>query len=426
MTLQTNRPDRFAPMQLLGTPHGRTFLWMWLGQTISMFGSHMTTFAFGVWLFRITGQATPLTLTALAGFLPAVVIGSFAGVVVDRLPRKQVLILSDLAQALASLGLLGLFLAGRAELLFICALLAVSSAASAFQEPAQEAAISALIPPDQLGRANGLLSFGNGIANVVAPIAAGALVTLIDVSGVIVFDLATFVFAAFVLLPRAIPSPQKATTEEPHSTAEDLAQGWRYLSRHGGLAGLMLVVACFNFSNMITVTLLNPTVLAVTNDSVQLGLVFAVFGVGGIVGGGLMAAWGGPKRLVFGVIGGIVLNGLLSQILFGLAPLLLLWLLASLANGVLVPILGGANRAIWQRAVPAELQGRVFALRLLANRITIGAAFALAGPLADMVFVPFFGTANGLGYRVMFLLFGALTVLIGLAAMALPSIRRVG
>lgn len=119
-----------------------TFVWLWFAQSISLLGSHMTTFAFGVWLYQRTGQATALALAALFGYLPAVLVGIFAGVVVDRYSRKWIMLLADGVQALATLTLLVLLATGWLAVWMIYSLLALSSIAVAFQEPAQDATTS--------------------------------------------------------------------------------------------------------------------------------------------------------------------------------------------------------------------------------------------------------------------------------------------
>lgn len=202
--------------------------------------------------------------------------------------------------------------------------------------------------------------------------------------------------------------------------------------------GLLSVAsAAANFTNMATVVLLTPAILSHTNDAVGLGAVCSVFGLGSIVGGGLMATWGGPCWRVHGVFGVIMLNGLLSQVLFGLGATLPVWLAASFANGVLAPIYTGSSRAIWQTKVAPALQGRVFALRLLVSRAAVPLGSLCAGALADGVFAPamqgalgrtlapVLGEAPGRHFNAMFIVFGALSILVGGAGYLLPRTRRV-
>ncbi len=408
---------------------GRTFLRLWLGQTVSAFGSHMSGLALGVWLFQRTGSATPLALTFACGYAPSILLGPYAGALVDRLPRKVTLVAANAAQAAATLAAWGLLLAGQLPAWGVYLLAASASAAGAFGEPALEASVVLLVPPAHLGRANGLQSLGNGLANLLAPVAAGLLVARLGIATVLLADMATFLVGALAALTVAIPNPAPVTRggNIRRALRADLRAGWRALRATPGLTPFLLLYAAFSFTNMSTVVLLTPTVLARGGDAAVLGLVFAAFGAGGLVGGAAATAWRGPRARARAVCGGIALSGLLSQVLFGLASGPPLWLAASFANGVLAPLLFGYTRAVWQASVAPAVQGRVFAWRTLATQAAFLAAGLLAGPLADRIFrgllEPAWGLPPGGGYSLMFVAFGALSTLVGLASLASPAVR---
>jgi DHA3 family macrolide efflux protein-like MFS transporter len=413
---------------------------MWAGQSVSLLGSAMSTFALGIWLFQETGLATPLALTALAGFLPGILAGPFAGALVDRIDRKTAMIFSDTVQGAASLALLLLLAAGRLEPLALYLLLAVGSAAGSLQYPAEAATVSLLVPREQLGRANGLLAMSDGLSNLLAPLLAAALLPFIGVEGVLLIDLLTFAFAVIVLLFLRIPRPAVSAigASERGSLWREARGGWRYIVARPGLLGLLLVFAGINLTMSLTGVLITPLLLARTgNDSVVVGTVFSAFGLGGLIGAAIMTATGGPRPRVHGVFASIALAGVFGQALFGLANSTPLWLVCALLNGLLLPIMNGSSQAIWQAKVEADLQGRVFAVRRVIAQFTAPIGFLASGALADNVFgplmrgpvgeslAPLLGPVEGRGIAAMFLIAGVLTLLDGLSGYLRPRARLV-
>ena len=425
---------------LLRHSGSRTFVWLALGQSVSLFGTHLTAFALGVWLFMETGTATPLALSVLSGFLPSVLLGPYAGVVVDRVSRKWAMLLSDLGQGLATLAILLLLAAGVLEPWMIYGLLALSSAVGAFQYPALASSISLLVPGQHLGRANGLLSFGEGAGGLAAPLLAGVLVPLIGISGVMLIDVVTFAFSALVLFFLRIPTPARSTTQDKRRVPlAEMYEGWRYITHRSGLLGLLLIGALLNLIGIfVTARLVTPLVLARSGgDTAVLGLVTSAFGAGMLVGGAAMTLWGGPKRRIYGALGAMIAIGLSYQVLFGLGRSWLLWMGASFLGAFFIPIQSASANAIWQAKVLPAVQGRVFALRRTVGQALTPVGLLSIGPLADQVaeplmqgplgttLEPLFGTSPGRGFALVMVVFGLLTVLVAIAGLLWPRVRLI-
>src|SRR5690606_24761706 len=140
-----------------------------------------------------------------------------------------------------------------------------------------------------------------------------------------------------------------------------------------------LLFTTVNFTFAFTTALLAPMILARTANNAQiLGTVQSAAGVGGIVGGLLLSAWGGPKRRIYGVIVGLIGSSLIGQSLLGLGRSLPVWIVASFVMMVFIPVLNGSSQAIWQSKVAPDVQGRVFSVRALIGRITLPVATLLA------------------------------------------------
>src|SRR3954468_14460229 len=97
-------------------PGMRAFLIFWLGQLVSLFGTSMSRFALTIWAWQLTGQATALALVAVFSFAPTVIISPVAGAMVDRLPRKLMMMLSDGAAGISSFCILLLYTTGHLQI----------------------------------------------------------------------------------------------------------------------------------------------------------------------------------------------------------------------------------------------------------------------------------------------------------------------
>lgn len=429
-------------MENINQPTGmRGFVVVWMGQVVSMLGTGMTNFALSVWLFQETGEATALTTAIFFFMAPSVLFSPVAGAIVDRFDRKQIMIFSDLLAGIVTIGYLALLATGNLALWHIYVGHVIAGAANSFQFPAYSAAVSLMLPKEQYGRAAGMLSLAASASGILAPAAAGALLGVLGLVGIMAIDVVTFLFAIGALFVVFIPQPPE--TEEGRTGAGSLWQeslyGFRYIFERPSLLGLQLVFFCINFLAMFGFAVMVPMILARTgNNELVLGSVQSLGAIGGVIGGLLLSAWGGPKRRVHGVLLGMFFISIFNQMLMGVAQGLLLWAVASFLGQFILPVLNGSNQAIWQAKVRPDVQGRVFAVRRLIAQITAPIATAIAGPLADNLFEPAMqpggalaslfgnvvGTGPGAGMGLMFLISGALGAMVGLGGYLFPVVRN--
>ena len=209
------------------------YLTIWSGQVVSRLGTGMTRFLL-VWAYEQTGLATTLALLGFAAFLPYLFIGPLAGVWIDRLDRRMVLLGADLGAALLSLGLLGLFWSGGLALWQLYLFEFITGALDAIQGPAHSALISALLPKAQYGRASGLRSLSEFRAQVLAPALGGLALAGLGVAGVLLIDLGTFLVAAITLLAARLPQEVRLPTPQTSAAAPVSVSRWRAALRQVG------------------------------------------------------------------------------------------------------------------------------------------------------------------------------------------------
>jgi MFS family permease len=418
------------------------FVVIWIGQAISLIGTGMSGFALTIWAYEKTGQATTLALVGFFFLLPMIAFSPVAGAIVDRSNRKFMMIISDLGAGVATIGI---FLLNRADMLEIWHLyvaVLIMGTFQVFQWPAYSAAITMMIPKKQYARASGLNQLAESGSGILAPILAGALLGFIGLQGILTIDIITFVFAIGGVLLAIVPQPKESKEGEEGrgSLWTESLYGFRYIFKRPSLLGLQVIFMAGNFFATIGFTLVAPMILARTgNNSLALGSVQSVAAIGSVVGALLISAWGGPKRLVHGVLLGWVFSSLFGQTLFGLAQTVLIWSIFGFLGQIFFPIVNSSNQAIWQAKVAPDVQGRVFSVRRLIAWLVNPIATLIAGPLADVVMEPamqsggpvadllgpIFGTGPGAGMAVIVTLSGIGGALVGLSGYAFRRIRDV-
>ena len=418
------------------------FTIVWVGQVISFLGSGMTWFALTIWAWEITGQATALALVGFFAFGPTVLLSPVAGALVDRWNRKLVMMLSDLAAGLSTVVVLILYASGNLQIWHLYAAGAFAGAFQAFQFPAYSAAVTMMLPKEQYARASGMLSLAESASGVLAPIMAGVLLGPIGITGIMAIDVVTFIVAIGALLIVQVPQPAatEAGKEARGSLLQESAYGFRYIYARKGLLSLLLIFLAANLIFSISYTVLSPMILARTaNNEVVLGTVRSVMGLGGVAGGLLLSAWGGPKRKIHGVLLGMAISSVTGTILLGIGQDLAVWSLGAFFSTFLMPIINGSSQAIWQAKVAPDVQGRVFSVRRLIAQVSAPLAILLSGPLADHVFEPammaggslvssfgsLVGTGSGAGMSLMFVLTGVFGGFVGLVGYLFPAVRDV-
>lgn len=416
----------------------RAFWILWSVLFLSGIGSSLSAFAFGVWVFQETGSTTQFAVTTFAFVLPYALLAPVAGTFVDRWDRRWTMIGADSGQALITALIVWLLWRDQLAVWHLYTAAAFSAIFGAFSGPAYGASIPLLVPKAQLVRVGGLGRFAWSGSRLLAPLLAGFLVVRIGLAGVVLIDLATFLIALIAYGLIRIPQPPRAqpTAVTPRFW-QDLHFGWRYLGERPGLLGLVLIGGVLNLFNNIANTIRIPMLLTYA-DADAVGFVLALSAGGSLVSGALLAIWGGPNRLLPGIVTLIALSGL-GYVMAGLFPLI--WLIGF---GSFVASLAGAGwgmlmEALEQRKVALDVQGRVFGTEGMIALLFEAAAYPLAGLLADRVFEPAMGAGEwlaksvgmlvgvgaGRGMAVQMLLMGVCIISTAVVGALLPRIWRV-
>lgn len=415
----------------------RNFLLIWAGQLISAIGSRLSSFALGIWVLRITGSTTDFAMTFVAMTIPALVVSTIAGALVDRWDRRQTMIACDLFSAATMLVLAGLGATGHLTIWHVYLVVGAASLFDAFRTPAFAASIPLLASHDQLPRVNGMAQTGNAVAEIVGPLLAGVLVASISLQGILILDALTFAVGVATLAAARIPRPLPTSRQNREGLLREAATGWRYVHDRPGLMGLLAIYGSNNFLFSIACVLIAPLLLSFS-DPTRLGVQYAISGSGLLLGGAVMTAWGGPRKRINGVLVFSALAGICLAA-HGLRPSFMLVTAAGFVLFVMMPVISASSNSIWQAKVPAGLQGRCFAIQRILFNTATALGYCLAGPLSECVFEPLLdkrgplvgsvglilGDGPGRGIGLAFITLGTVMTLIAITAYSVPGIRLV-
>jgi MFS transporter, DHA3 family, macrolide efflux protein len=319
------RPRRYRGMD--------AFWLMWGGLIASFTGSGLTRFGLSVWVYQETRDAQAFALLLFFGVLPLSIGALIAGPLVDRLDRRRVLVVSNAVTRLPTLFVMVLWWQGGLELWHIYLALAVNGLANAFVLPAFDASVRMLVPRERLGQASGYSQLMQSLGVVVGPPIAGLFLVAFGLGSIFVIDLVTVVLALGALAFVRIPNPVRSRAAAANSVWGDFVFGLRYVVERPTFLFLSLFLAIVVFGWGFVYALSGPIVLGLGDES-TIGLVYAAFGIGSVVGAMAFAAWGGPRRRIPAILAVTLVNGVLT-VLAGLRPNVL-WI------GAFIALLGSA------------------------------------------------------------------------------------
>jgi len=407
--------------------------------------SSMTGFGMTLWMYKQTGSATAMAGMQVAFITPFLLLSPIAGVLVDRYNRKLMMMVSDLMAVLSTAGIFVLYASGNLQYWHLYIAAVINGLGNTFQWPAYSAAISTMLPKEQYGRANGLMSLLDAGPGVFAPLLAGIILALPmtkpfdSFALIMLLDVLTFFIAIGALLFVYIPQPEKTVEgqQESGSIWRESVYGFKYIFKRPSLLGLQMIFFIGNSFSGMGFTLLAPMVLARTaQNSLIFGSVQTAGAVGGVIGGVIMSAWSGFKRKVHGVLLGWLMSGVFFAML-GVGQGLTVWIPFMVLMVMVSPLVNSSNQAIWQSKVAPDVQGRVFSARRLIAWFTQPIAPIIAGVLADYVMEPsmqvnsglsrlfggLFGTGPGAGMGLLVFFSGMMAALVGLSGYFFRPIR---
>lgn len=390
------------------------FAFLWAAQFLSQFGDSVFQIAFLWLILDLTGSKAASGAAATISYLPALVFGLVAGLLVDRWNRRLVMAWADAGRALL-LGIGALLLWSGALTPTLLTAIAFGMATSAVLfNPARDSLLPEIVPAAGLTKANAWVQTSQQAALLFGPLAAGLLIQGGGVAATFPAGMALFGGSLLLLLVmRGVGRGHRAAGSMP-AIGEDFRRGLRAIASDRTLVLLLVLTALDNIFIMGPAILGNVVIVRETlgGSASDYALVEAMYGIGMIVGSIFVAKFGQKFGSGWLLLVGITLDGLTYVPLYWCRTLPYL-LVVSLIHSMAIPLITVPRATILQRIVPPALVGRVFALQ---NVVVVGVttvSAGLAGIILESITAP-----------QLFAIAGALGGLTGLLGALSPRLRR--
>ena len=392
----------------------RSFALLWAGQTISRLGDSLYRIALSWWILERTGSAAAMGLLAVFSFVPMLLFLLVGGVVVDRLSRFRIMLVSDLVNTVVVGLVTVLAVTDRLELWHIYAASVVFGLAEAFFAPAYNASVPQIVPPEERPSANSLTSLSWQLSGVVGPALGAFIVAAGGTSLAFGLDSLSFLVSAACLIPLRFIRLTTVPAEQRGSPLSDLRAGLRTVAASPWLWMSILVFAGVNVTEAgprnIALPFLIHDHLGLNVEA--LGLVASVFSIGSITGAVVLGRAKKLRRRGLLMYGATALGGL-TVVLYGLAPNLGVLLGVALIYGVTWSSVSLVWANTLQEMVPQEQLGRVSSIDALGSFVLMPVGFALAGVLTDRI-----------GPALVFVIGGIATMALALLGYLHPGVRK--
>lgn len=355
-------------------------------QTLSLFGSSLVQYAISWYITLTTQSGVMLTIAIICGFLPTFFLSPFAGVWADRYNRKMLIILADAAIALMTLMIAIIFLLGYKEIWLLLAVSAVRAMGTAVQAPAVSALIPQMVPEDKLTQVNATNSSIQSLIMLVSPMLSGVLLTFAPMESIFFIDVATAAVAITALLFFLhVPIHAKAQQNQKTGYFNDLKEGYQYIKNHDFLLTIFIFCAAYFFL-VAPAAFLTPLQVARSfgSDVWRLTAIEVAFSGGMMVGGIVIAAWGGFKNKIHTIALASFISGL-GTLALGMVPIFWVYLAIMAVIGIVMPAFNTPFIVLLQQKVEGDFLGRVFGVLTMISSVMMPMGMLVFGPVADMV-----------------------------------------
>ena len=383
----------------------KQFIPLILGQSISLIGSSAVQFALMWWLASQTNSGTVLSIAGLFAFLPQLIIGPFAGVWVDRMDKKRVVIVADLFTGLVALLLSLSIIVSEPQIAFILISLFLRAVASVFHTPAIQAIVPTLVPVDELVEANSWNQFLQSGAYMLGPVIGAILYSIVPLWVILMTDTLGAVIACIII--GRINIKKIAVSGEITPYFEELRLGLKEFIQNRKILNVTIIGVCVMFfylplsSLFPLMTTSHFKLSAAYGGIVEFVFAFGML-IGSIVIGKLNRKQNKLKQSIYGLIGisiVTVLSGITSVNLIGFWLFVFCsFLMGGFGNQFNIPFYSYV-----QEEIPTEKLGRFFSFYGSIMSIAMPLGLLLAGPMTDL-----------LGINTWFLIAGTFSLMISI------------
>jgi predicted MFS family arabinose efflux permease len=386
------------------------FRFLFSARAISYVGTYLAPIAVAFAILDNGGGATAVGLSFAAWTLAQVAMLAFGGVVGDRVPRRTVMIGSDVASTAVRATMGVLLVSGHAEVWQLIGLQACGGAAVAFYSPASYGLVREVVPEDQLQQANGLLAIARYAAFPLGAAIGGSIVALIGSGTALLVDAGTYAASAALLSRIDVASIARAGA----GFLRELREGWSAFVEQTWVWVLVLYISMYFLITYAPFFVLGPYIAKHTMDGASSwAFVVTGEGVGSLLGGLAGLRWRPRQPMVF--TGLLLMVSAVQNVLLAFHPTTLLLTPAATGAGFAFAL----GSVVWdttlQRKVAPQKLARVASYGWMGAMVFLPAGYALAGPIATVI-----------GLKIYLLVAAGWIVVSTLFVIRLRAVREVG
>lgn len=400
----------------------KKFLTIWFGELISSIGSGMTAFAVSIYVYKLTGSATLVSVVALLAFLPTILLSPFGGILADRYDRSLLMILGD---SLSIIGLLFIFISiqtGNGGVVPILIGVTISSIFISLLEPSYRATVTDLISEEDYARASGLVQIAANSKYLISPFLAGLILSITDIRVILIIDIATIIITVLTITYVRKSIETVNLSKENFNFFSEFKEGFNTILSDKGVKSLIVLMAFMCFFIAFIQTLMTPMILAFSDEK-TLGIMESLSAIGMLIGSVIIGILNIKKNYSKVLMFSLMISGIFMG-LVGTTTSIWLIVLFCLLFFTSLPFINTCADVLIRMRIPNDIQGRVWGMISILTQIGFVLAYAVCGILADYVFNPMLmengilasnlgliiGTGEGRGIGLMLIIAGIIMV----------------
>jgi MFS transporter, DHA3 family, macrolide efflux protein len=359
------------------------FFLLWLGKIISQLGDKFYSIALAWWILQKTNSPSIMGSFLLVSVMPGLILGFYAGTMIDRWNRKRLLIITDIIRGSLVFIIVFLSLTNNLEVWHIFIIGAGISLTTSFFEPAIQAIIPQIVEEEKLPKANGMSQMVGGVCTVIGPLLGATAVSFLGLTTVFLFNAVSY-FLSAVLSGFIIYKAGYKETSVDNNVWQDMKEGVNFLKSQTRIIVIITIIAIAHFFMGSIMVLLPFLAKSLSGNGVQnLGNLEMIMGLGLILGSIYISTKSGKVINEYMLIGFIMIVGV-CLLGIGLEKTILIstvipYMLLLLIIGTAIAFASVFWQSLLQSNTPSNMMGRVFSISSLAGNISLPLAYGIFG-----------------------------------------------
>ncbi|ENQ3106269.1 MFS transporter [Bacillus cereus] len=385
----------------------RSFLCLWLGETISEFGGAIGALCNSLLLYELTGSKSAMGTLWLTYFIPSLIFQLFIGPFIDRISRKYIMLWSQILRGMVFFIPVLLMVSGHIEIWSLFVIQIVLGILQPLYVPAASALLPTIVEHNKLTQANAWLDGTVRTMSFLAPTLGGLIIAYIGTSSTYILVGVLFLISASSLA--YLHEPSVTHNNKKTTWLKQIVSGYQYFFKHRPLIWLGFFTSLVQFSVGVTMVINVPYIIEELNGtSFSYGIFMGSFPFGYVIGSFLVSKWRNtwPQRYI--MLSGLFMGGV-SFFLLGFVTSFPLAVLCEILGGICFPFFNIHQTSLLQKIVPSHLMGQIFSVRLFLIRATMPLGILFAGQIVEIS-----------GIRFLYIAIGSLIIIPALFGMLLP------